>query len=124
MCGPGHSGDFVNTAPVPPGAKNKAFQLDHSLRAVGDWRGDMAAPRNSQTYNVASSVVAAAYRMAMRESASKTEILDRDWKTNREVLNELLADVAPDDDKKKSQIQYQAEAITLLANHCKTGTSN
>lgn len=62
MCGPGYSGDFVNTAPVPPCAKNKAFQLDARLRAVGDWRGDLACPRNSLTYNVASSVVAAAYR--------------------------------------------------------------
>lgn len=59
--------------------------------------------------------------MAMRESASKIEILDCDWKVSGEALHELLADVA-DDDTRKSQVQHQAEAIMLLANHCKTGT--
>ncbi len=41
VCGPGHSGDFADTAPVPTCAKNKAFQMDTRLLAVGDWRGPM-----------------------------------------------------------------------------------
>ncbi len=77
MCGPGHSGDFVDTAPVPACAKNKALRLDTRLLAVGDWRGPQAASRGSSVYKIANTVIAAAYRMAMREQGAKTERLDR-----------------------------------------------
>lgn len=77
MCGPGHSGDFVETAPVPTCAKNKSFQFDIRLLAEGDWRGPLAACRGSDVYKTASAVVAAAYRMAMQESARKVDVLDR-----------------------------------------------
>ena len=77
MCGPGHSGDFVDTAPVPACAKNKALRMDTRLLAVGDWRGPQAASRGSSVYKIANAVIAAAYRMAMREQGAKTERLDR-----------------------------------------------
>ena len=77
MCGPGLAGDFVDTAPVPACAKNKAFRMDRRLLAVGDWRGPQAASRGSSVYQIANAVIAAAYRMAMREQGAKTERLDR-----------------------------------------------
>jgi len=58
-------------------AINKHFQLDTRLLAVGDWRGPLAVQRGSTVYRVASGVVAASYRMAMREAASKADVLDR-----------------------------------------------
>jgi hypothetical protein len=70
--------DQFLAAPVPPCAKNKAFQLDpRMIPAGGDWRGPWAARRGSDVHNIASCVVASAYRMANRESAIKSDILDR-----------------------------------------------
>lgn len=75
-CGPAR--DLVNTSDVPPEAKNRDFNLDPCLiPEVGDWRGPLGARRGSPVYKLASSVVAAAYKMAIRESAQTKNILDR-----------------------------------------------
>jgi len=75
-CGPAR--DMVNTSEVPDSAKNRDFQLDSRfIPEVGDWRGPLGARRGSHVYKLASSVVATAYKMAIRESAQNKNILDR-----------------------------------------------
>lgn len=112
--------DHCFSAPVPDCAKNKAFRLDpRMIPEGGDWRGNLSARRGSIVYQIASRVVASAYRMSIRESARKADILDRDWQRNGEALQELLTDALEGVDDGKPTVHRHAKALTALSDHCK-----
>jgi hypothetical protein len=68
--------------------------------------------------------------MAITESTSRTQVLDRDWNLDGEALRELLAEAFPREDASLKELAgqdfefptmaHRAQAICLLANHCKT----
>mmetsp|Transcript_116371 Transcript_116371/g.336116 ORF Transcript_116371/g.336116 Transcript_116371/m.336116 type:complete len:742 (+) Transcript_116371:81-2306(+) len=93
---------------VPNDAVNEEMQLDPLVRAVGGWRGPMAASRESEEYEVAHNVLEAAMKIA-RDTAREEDCLDRNWMTNGEALEAMLG----------ASEQQQAYNLRLLATSCR-----